>query len=169
MQTFDKLAREKGDFTEREVINALYALRDEYNAPILLTSSKKLDYQGVDIEIKGTGNLHLWIGLDAKSSKAGVEAYRKKQEELVKKGVRNAFPRYPFVYDRFNESRPQLMLDLLRFIVKKSRTHSEYIDLVPEGAEDMGFDFDTKDVTEFSHKLRDLIHYLFEELDPVFN
>lgn len=163
LREIDKTARNRGNFTEQEVINALYALRDEYNAPIMLTSSKKLDMQGVDVKINGVGVLNLEVGLDAKSSKAGVEDYRRKQQELIEKGVRNRFPRYPFLYDKFNESRPQLLLDLLRFIVKKSRTHSDYIDLVPERAEELGDDWG-----EFSHKLRNLVSYLFDELEPVY-
>lgn len=166
---FNEIAQEKGDFTEKEVINALYSLRDEYNTPIILTSSRKLDRQGVDVEIKGEGVLNLWVGLDAKSSKRGVEEYRQKQQRLIEKGIRNKFPRHPFLYDRFNESRPQLLLDLLRFIVKKSYSHSEYMDIVPEHAEELGFDPDERDVAEFSHKLRDLVSYLFEELEPIYN
>ncbi|MDX1535595.1 MAG: hypothetical protein R3346_02450 [Candidatus Spechtbacterales bacterium] len=138
-----RIAQERGRFSEDSVHQALIQLRDYYNVPIIIISSKRGDHrdkQGVDIEIRGRDPLYARFGIDVKSSMTGVRAYKEKGRELSDRGIEKAYPSYPFLFQ--HEYRRELLLDLLRFILSKSKSHADFVDQVPEFSEVMFDDFE---------------------------
>lgn len=119
-----RLSQDRGSTSEQYVIEALYRLRDEFGVPIIVIPSlpgSQADHRGVDVEVRGRAPLHLWVGMDVKSSQRGVDGYHEKQAELKERGIRSPYPRYPFLFDHQGGS--DLLLELFRFILEHSQSH----------------------------------------------
>lgn len=135
---------DRGNNSERLVLQALESLRDEFNVPIKVTLMPKgslNDRRGVDIRINGMrvngkDKLNANFGIDVKSSQGYVDKYLEKQAQLKLKGIRNPYPRYPFLFNYQMQS--ALLVELLLLILEKSVSHTEWVDRIlsdyqPEG------------------------------------
>lgn len=142
--SINRLGQARGHNAQEAIGRALGVLRDDFAAPIIIIPSMPGDLRdgrGIDFEIKGMRPLNVQVGIDVKSSQVGAQSYIDKQEELEQDGIRNPFPRFPFVFS--HQPYSQLLLELVAFILEHSQSHSHQVQrLDPRSSSWNGQEFD---------------------------